>query len=200
MTDIKQIIVSAPSDGEIVDPSSWFESPGPVEIEIGCGKGGFLLHRVQTCPEVRILGVEWANKYFLYCADRMARRGQNNVRVMRTDARELVISQLPTACIATLHVYHPDPWPKRRHHRRRLVQPDFVSAVERILVPGGLWLIQTDHAEYFEWITATIGGSELLNRTEFGVDELGADWGGTNFEIKYTREGRDIFRVAYVRS
>jgi tRNA (guanine-N7-)-methyltransferase len=199
---VEDIIVEPPGEGQIVDPMSWFDSPGPFELEIGCGKGGFLLHRATAHPHLRLLGIEWANKYFRYCADRMARRGVINVRVMRTNAAAFVMHHLPPECISVLHLYHPDPWPKKRHHKRRLVQQGFVDAAARSLVHGGRWLVQTDHAEYFEQIKTLLGGQAELRPLDPQqvADLTGAEWAGTNFEIKYTREGRAIYRAAYRRA
>jgi len=200
MTSVQDIIVDPPGDGALVDPVSWFDSPGPFELEIGCGKGGFLLNRARAAPQVRLLGIEWANKFFEYAADRMARWGLTNVRVMRTDAKIFVMRHLPASCVSVLHLYHPDPWPKKRHHKRRLVQPDFAEAVVRALEPGGRWLIQSDHAEYFDQMRQVAGArAELTERPweELAVD-AGTEWSGTNYEIKYTRDGRNIHRAAFV--
>ena len=103
------IMVDPPPSDVVIDPQAWFDSPGPFELEIGCGKGGFLLSRARTNPHVRLLAIEWANKYYRYCADRMARWQVSNVRLMRTDAKLFVLNNLPTACLSVLHVYHPDP-------------------------------------------------------------------------------------------
>ncbi len=201
MLSIDEVIVEAPADGELVEPAAWFAAPGPLEIEIGCGKGGFLLSRARANPDLRFLGIEWANKYYRYCADRMVRWKLTNVRLMRTDARFFVIHHLPPACVSVLHLYHPDPWPKRRHHKRRLVQPDFVEAAVRVLGPGGNWLIQSDHEEYFKLIRSLL--NQRVELTEIAWEDgglgTGDDWAGTNYEIKYTREGRTIYRVAYSR-
>jgi tRNA (guanine-N7-)-methyltransferase len=201
MVTLADIVVEPPADGEIVDPMGWFDSPGPFEIEIGCGKGGLLLSRARAHPHLRMLGIEWASKYFRFCADRMARWGLTNVRVMRMDAKFFVLHHLPPACVSVLHLYHPDPWPKKRHHKRRLVQPDFVEATVRALMPGACWLIQSDHAEYFEAIRDLLGGHSELKPVLWEDVEAnpGDDWEGTNFEVKYAREGRAINRVAYVR-
>jgi tRNA (guanine-N7-)-methyltransferase len=178
---------------------AWFDSPGPFELEIGCGKGGFLLNRARAAPEARLLGIEWANKYYRYCADRMARWQLANVRVMRADARFFVMNHLPPGCVSILHVYHPDPWPKKRHHKRRLIQTDFVDAAIRVLAPDGRWLIQSDHLDYFEEIVELLSKrSELTPVTwEACAPPVAAQWQGTNFEIKYAREGRSIHRAAY---
>jgi tRNA (guanine-N7-)-methyltransferase len=237
MPTIHEIMVEPPAEGEIVDPMAWFETPGPFELEIGCGKGGFLLHRATGNPHIRMLGIEWANKFFKHGADRMARRGVGNVRVMRTDAKFFVVNHLPPECVSVLHLYHPDPWPKKRHHKRRLVQEPFVAAAVRALVRGGQWLIQSDHAEYFEQMQRLIGGhaemreipweesaAPMVRLPEVESEEEGGhgdaetrrredaqpqprarldpavEWRGTNFEIKYAREGREIYRAAFARN
>ena len=201
MVVIENIIIEPPADGVIVDPMAWFDSPGPFELEIGCGKGGFLLSRARAHPEVRLLGIEWANKYFRFCADRMARWELSNVRVMRNDAKYFVIQHLPPASVSVLHLYHPDPWPKKRHHKRRLVQDDFVEAAVRVLISEGRWLVQSDHDEYFTQIRDLLGCRPELNEVSWDDAEVETDpaWRGTNFEIKYAREGRVIHRAAYRR-
>ena len=215
---IDDVILEAPPPDAVVDPMSWFATPGPFELEIGCGKGGFLLHRARSHPHLRLLGIEWANKYFRYCADRMARWGVGNVRVMRTDAGPFVMRNLPDDCLSALHLYHPDPWPKKRHHKRRLVQTEFVEAVARRLRAGGRWYLQTDHAEYFEQMTLLLDPHTAFSRLDAATpdcmpppieDESLTDaepaapavtpWVGTNFETKYRREGREIYRAVYQR-
>ena len=202
MMTVADIVVEPPAEGEIIDPMSWFDTPGLFELEIGCGKGGFLLSRATTNPHIRMLGIEWANKYFRSCADRMARRGVANVRVMRADAKEFVMRHLPPACVTVLHLYHPDPWPKKRHHKRRLVQQPFVDAAVRALVHGGQWLVQSDHAEYFEQIQGLLSAHADLTEIpwEQSAAPAGDDWAGTNYEIKYAREGRTIHRAAFARA
>lgn len=201
MPAIESVIVEPPGEGEVVDPLAWFDSPGPFELEIGCGKGGFLVARATARPDVRLLGIEWANKFYKFAADRMARREIGNVRVMRTDARVFVMNQLAAGSVSALHLYHPDPWPKKRHHKRRLVQDDFADAVSRVLLPEGRWLIQTDHLGYFEHIREVLGRHAQFAETSWdaAAAETSEDFSGTNFEIKYLREGRAIYRTVYVR-
>jgi tRNA (guanine-N7-)-methyltransferase len=199
MLTMDDILLAPPDAGIRIDPADLFAKPGPVEMEIGCGKGGFLLRRAKERPDLRLLGIEWANKYCRYAADRMVRWGITNVRIMRTDARNLVVHHLVRECLTALHVYHPDPWPKKRHHKRRLFQPDFVAAATAALQPGGRWAIQTDHADYFEWIGDVMAKQTGLESIEyddpaFGIVDSQAQ---TNYEIKYLREGRQVHRLAY---
>jgi len=197
--ECKILTIAPPGLGEIVEPMSWFDTPGPFELEIGCGKGRFLLHRARSRPDVRMLGIEWAAKFYRYAADRMTRWGVSNVRVMRTDASEFVTHHLPAGCLTALHIYHPDPWPKKRHHKRRLIQPAFVESAIRATVPNGRWLIQTDYASYYEVIRQLLDGQDALEEVPF-VDTAfgpGAAWQGTNYEVKYAAQKRTIYRVAY---
>ncbi len=198
MATVDDIVVPPPEPGQLLDFEALFGDRRPVELEIGSGKGGFLLRRAQALPDRRFLGIEYANKFFLYAADRMARWGMTNVRLMRTDAQHLVIHHLPPGSVHILHIYHPDPWPKRRHQRRRLIQPAFVAAVAEVLVPGGRLAIQTDHADYFEQIREVVGRESRLLPADFDVPEAGVREGRveTNFEIKYLREGRAIYQLA----
>lgn len=198
MPSLADVIVAPPAPGEKLDFARLFGDDQPVEMEIGVGKGGFLLRRAQALPERRFFGVEWAGEIFRYTADRMVRRGVSNVRLMRADAQHLVIHHLPAKCLSILHIYHPDPWPKRRHHKRRLIQPAFIAAATDALQDGGRIAIQTDHAEYFEQIREVLGGEPRLFSTAFDVPEAGVSEGRveTNFEIKYLREGRAIYQVA----
>ncbi len=201
MSSINDIVCPPPPIDELFSPEKVFHESGPFELEIGCGKGGFLLRRARENPELRLLGIEWANKYYMFAADRMARWGMTNVRIMRADARQFVIHNLPPECLSVLHVYHPDPWPKTRHHKRRLFQTPFIDAAARALVHGGRLAIQTDHAEYFDWIKNKVSGSEELIPTEYNEPDAGIieSSAQTNFEIKYRREGKRIFSVAFTR-
>ena len=201
MVTIDDVVVDPPEEGQVIHPVTWFDSPGEVEMEIGCGKGGFLLRRAQACPEKRLVGIEWANKFFKYAADRIARWKVENVRIMRTDAAHLVKYHLAAGCLTALHVYHPDPWPKKRHHKRRLFQPEFVNAAACALASNGRLAIQTDHAEYFDVIRSVVLAHPDLQEIGFDDPEFGVedDAVSTNFEIKYQREGRSFYRMAVIK-
>ncbi|MCH7719467.1 MAG: hypothetical protein IH988_00555, partial [Planctomycetes bacterium] len=99
MIKVDDIVIPPPAYGEPFDPRRLFDQQTPVELEIGCGKGGFLLDRARARPEVGFVGIEWANKYFKYAADRMARWKVPNVRLMRADARHVVLNSLVDDCL-----------------------------------------------------------------------------------------------------
>lgn len=202
MPTLEDIILPAPVPDQVLNFETIFGDRRPVEMEIGSGKGGFLLRRARALPERGFLGTEWANKFYRYAADRMVRWGVTNVRLMRTDAGSLVRHHLPSDSVSILHIYHPDPWPKKRHHKRRLIQPDFIAAVARILVPRGRLAIQTDHEEYFQHIRGVLSEQTRLVEVPFDVPEAGVLEGrmDTNFEVKYRREGREIFQIAFQKA
>ncbi len=202
MIAIESIAVDPTSLGEQTDLRALFENDHPIELEIGCGKGGFLLRQAQAHPERNFVGIEWANKFYKYTADRMARWGLSNVRILRADAGHFVMHRLAPGCLSALHIYHPDPWPKKRHLRRRLIQPPFMAAAIRALASGARLAIQTDHAEYFEQIKLVTSARHELIPVPFGEGEYVTETGdlGTNFETKYLREGRPIHRLAFRRA
>lgn len=198
MLAISDVMIEEREGDGCADWSAWFGRCAPVELEIGCGKGTFLLRQARANPDRNYFGIEWANKFYRFAADRMARWGVSNVRLLRTDAREFVLRRVPPASLAAMHIYHPDPWPKKRHHKRRLVNAAFVDAAIRAIQPGGRLMIQTDHAGYFEQIESVTRDRTDLRPVPFA--ENGVETPATNYEVKYEREGRAIYRVAFVRA
>src|SRR5947207_14511185 len=145
-------------------PFDWgvlFGNDHPVELEIGMGKGTFLTDQAKARPETNFFGIEWANWYFCYASDRLRRNGCLNARTVRADAVFFLKEFVPDASLSVLHIYFPDPWPKARHNKRRLIQEPFMRQVERALAPGGRLQIVTDHQEYFEQIEAVVKASKL---------------------------------------
>ena len=178
-----------------------FGNDHPVEMEIGIGKGTFLLEQAKARPEVNFFGIEWANWFYRYSCDRLRRAGCGNARVIRAEAMFFLREFVADASLSVLHVYFPDPWPKKRHHKRRLVQQPFMQQVQRILAPGGRLQVVTDHAGYFEEnIEPAIRGSALTiveyNRPGSAGE---GEFVGTNFERKYQREGRPIHALAAMK-
>lgn len=145
-------ILSDPRRGW-VDPRAWFADPDrPIELEIGSGKGTFLLGAAAGSPGVNYLGIEYAREFFVYAADRVRRGGLANVRMLCADAGEFVRWRLPSASVSVVHLYFPDPWPKARHHRRRMISDRFLTDCARVLRPGGELRVVTDHAGYWAWM------------------------------------------------
>lgn len=178
-----------------------FGNEHPVEIEIGMGKGTFLTDRARASPGTNFLGIEYARWFWRYASDRLRRNGCTNARTVRAEAGFFMREFVPAASVSIVHIYFPDPWPKKRHHKRRLIQPPFIAQIERALIPDGRLQIVTDHAEYFEQIQQTVEQSPLkiADFARPGSCASG-EFVGTNFERKYQREGRPSFALAATKS
>lgn len=185
------------------DQARWdrlFDNEKPVEVEIGCGKGRFLINSAMAYPEINYIGIERALRYFRIMKERVVRRELANVRLLRDDAVYFVERFIPDGAVSAYHIYFPDPWPKKRHRKRRLFNTRFLEEIERTLAAGGTLDFATDYVEYFEEIQALLEASDrldVLGEIPERVRELGHDL--TNFETKYTAEGRAIHRGAYVK-
>ena len=163
---------------------------GDWEVEIGFGKGKYLLDQAASRPEVGFLGVEVASKYYRHVRDRAVELP--NVVLLRGEALYLLASVLPAGFARAVHVYFPDPWPKVRHHGRRLFDPESVDLILRLLKPAGKLVFATDFLDYGELVKDILEAHPALR-----VTNQGKAWGGprTHYEDKYTREGRAILRV-----
>ena len=187
---------------EGLDWKEVFSSEGPVEVEIGIGKGRFLLAAAELRPDIPHLGVEWANKYLRFAEQRALKRGLKNVRFIRADAGALVSRAIPAASVSAYYIFYPDPWPKKRHHKRRFLKPENAEHLARTLAPGGLLHVVTDHEGYWREIEPLFGGHAAFTRLpQFGGEEfpLPVDAPLTNFEAKYEVEGRERFRGSWRR-
>ncbi len=167
-------------------------APRPWEVEIGFGKGRHLVSRAASDPERNFLGIEITSRYFRMCAERGRKRGLLNLLAIRGEARYLLATCLPRGFAEVVHVYFPDPWPKAKHHKRRLFDPESVDLLLDLLTPSGCLEFATDHLEY--------GGLvEEILRAHPGLRlETLESWPGgprTNYEAKYVREGRPIRRL-----
>jgi tRNA (guanine-N7-)-methyltransferase len=185
-----------------MDLSCLFGRSGPVHIEVGSGKGTFVLNQAKLHPEINFLGIEWANQFYRYCVDRICRWEMENVRILRTDARDFIGRYVKDETVAALHIYFPDPWPKKRHHKRRFFATENILQVARILVKGGELRAATDHADYFEIISDVLlrqpKTADLFEEIEFypAASANPGEWVGSNFERKYIKEGRKFYTIA----
>ena len=181
----------------IAVPLQWpaiFGRSAPVDIEIGSGKGKFLLELASMRPERDILAVERAGKYHRLCCERAAKRGIENVRLLRTSAEDLLFRLLEPATVENIFILFPDPWPKKRHHKRRLIKADVVAALNQALIPGGRLMIKTDHQGYSEVISEVLGSA--VGFTTLDPEEAFAGLPLTGFEHKYRLQDRPIYPFA----
>lgn len=169
-----------------------FARRAPLDLDLGCGDGSFLLALAQRHPERNFLGTERQLGRVEKVARKIARAEVTNARVLRLENHYLAQHFLPPACIETCYILFPDPWPKRHHQGRRLIQEDFMAALRRVLTPGGELCVKTDDLPYFQWmekVWARISGYERLEWDEE------PDWPKTDFEQLFVARGLPIYRA-----
>lgn len=194
-----------------LDPRRWFTHPErPLEIEIGTGKGAFIVSQSAADPETNYLGIEWEGEIHAYCADRLRRRGAKNVRMLHTNAVDFLRWRMPSGMVRVIHLYFSDPWPKFKHHKNRVIQDGFLAQAWRVLIPGGELRVVTDHDELWEWdrtffdrwcsksgagvpaeIRTAAGGAPFSEKPF--TSPMWAEDGellGTNYERKFKRDDR----------
>lgn len=151
-------------DGEDLDPSRLFEDgEGPVEIEIGPGRGGFAFERLAARPDVRLLGLEIRRKWATIVDQRLDARGfRGRGRVFAEDAR-FALPRLRAGTISAVYIHFPDPWWKKRHKKRLVASVDLLREIVRLLVPSGELFFQTDVAERADQFEALVAAVPALS-------------------------------------
>ncbi len=199
LEELAPYLLAVPDPPRPLDWAAVFGNDHPVEIEVGFGKGLFLVNAAQAMPGVNFLGIEIVRKYQLLAAGRMAKRGLRHVRLVKADARLFLRDCVPAGSVQAVHVYFPDPWWKKRHWKRRVFTPEFAGQCTRILRPGGRLHLVTDVADYFAVMQELLARHTPLtalplppvNEPAHDLDYL------TNFERKFRKEGRPIYRGLY---
>lgn len=181
------------------DTAALFGRDAPLEIEMGSGKGLFLESASAARAEHNFLGVEIAHKFAEAAAARVARRGRTNVRVVDGDGLRLFREFLPDETAVAVHVYFPDPWWKKRHRKRRVMNEPFIRDVQRVLVPGGSLHFWTDVEEYFNESLDLIAAVSTLTGplpVPERPPEHDLDY-RTHFERRMRMHGEPIYRAEY---
>ena len=186
--------ISADQLGSQVDWFGVFGSDGPVEIDVGCGRGMYIIDAASARPETLFLGIEVVPKPFYVACERVARRAMPNVRLLRADAREFLADQTPPASVSVVHLQFPDPWPKKKHHKRRVMTPEFAASVARALRSDGALHIATDIADYFDELLLVVEGSGAFRLVEEGRYDAEGEI-VTNFAAKYREQGREMYEA-----
>ena len=171
-----------------------FDVQQPLEVDVGCGKGRFLLARAAAHPGINFLGIDRMLQRIRKIDNRAQRRNLNNVRLLRFEAYYAITYLMPADAVSTYYVFFPDPWPKKRHHENRLFSPKFLDALHRTLKQGGHIHVATDHLPYFEIIQTILRGDTRFEEVEPFVPKAEER---TDFELWYldrTRIGRCSFR------
>jgi len=190
--------------GVAVDPIAWdppfdwsclFGRAGRVEVELGSGKGMFLKEAARLHSETNYLGVERAGRYYQTALERLTRADATNVRLLRADGLDVLARWVAPHSISCLHVYFPDPWPKKRHHKRRIFRPALLALALRALAPAGEFRVATDHAAYAEVIRDLFTTESRFVPCPWGSHD--AERLPTNYALKWERAGRPLWWARY---
>ena len=180
---------------EPLDLPAIFGRPAPIEVDLGCGDGSFLASIAAENPARNFLGLERLLGRVRPTCRKIERAGLANARVLRIEISYAVERLLPANSVSVFHLMFPDPWPKRRHAPRRLVNETFLLAVHRALEPEGTVRIATDESDYFRQITGLVSQSPL-----FAIEADAAPTTATSkFERRFTLLGSPIHRLALRR-
>ena len=169
-----------------------FGRAAPTVLEIGFGNGETLVRAASESPQVNFLGVEVHLSGLGRCLLEAERAGLSNLRLIQADAIEVLRAQLPPATLTMVCLYFPDPWPRKRHHKRRLVQPGFIALLARVLEPGGVFHVATDWSPYAEHIEGVMDSATTFER----LDQAPARH-TTRFEQRGSALGHDIWEAGY---
>jgi len=189
-----------PFEPRLLDFSRVFGRVAPVILEIGFGMGETTAAIAHAHPQHDYIGVEVHAPGVGALLKRVEELALANVRVIRHDAVEVVAQMIPAGALAGVHVYFPDPWPKKRHHKRRLLQPSFIHALALRLAPGGYLHAATDWEEYAHEILATFTAEPLLANSAADFAPRPAWRPQTKFETRGLKLGHGVWDVVFRRA
>jgi tRNA (guanine-N7-)-methyltransferase len=193
ITDAELVIDPRQSGFERLELAALFGNANPVALEIGSGKGRFLIATAAERPELNLIGIEKSLHYHRVIRERVLKRKLSNVRLINHDAYLVLQKMVPDASVAEVHIYFPDPWPRPKEQKRRIIRADVLAEIRRVLVPGGAGIFVTDHRAYFDKAAPLIESWFRAERRIPGPD----DPPRTNYEAKYRAEGRPIHEVRF---
>jgi tRNA (guanine-N7-)-methyltransferase len=179
---------------EPLNMTELFPRVQPLEVELGCGDASFLVNHAKAHPERNFIGVERLGGHIRKLDRKGRRAGLTNLRGVRIESSYFLEYLLPPKSASALHIYFPDPWPKRRHLKNRFINERFTQIAQRVLVPGGIVYLRTDHADYFEQMTTVFAAAPAFRPVET-PPELSALL--TDFEEEFLKQGLQTNRAAY---
>ncbi|MCF7668372.1 MAG: tRNA (guanosine(46)-N7)-methyltransferase TrmB [Verrucomicrobia bacterium] len=188
------ILVRPESYVEQMDTNALFLKRQPLEVELGSGDGSFLVEYARMHPERNFIGVERLLGRIKKLDKKGRRAGLTNLKAISIEAGYFIQYLLPCAVVSTLHVYFPDPWPKKKHRNRRLISAGFPGLAKRVLAPGGICYFRTDSEDYSEQISLVFSESPDFKRTETPWELADIQ---TDFEKEFRSEGKNVHYHAY---
>lgn len=171
-----------------------FETNRPLEIDLGCGDGSFLVAMASHYPERNFLGVERLLGRVRKVIRKAEKNSLLNLKVLRLELSYTIEWLLPDDCANRMHLLFPDPWPKKKHHKRRMVNKSFCESLVRILKEDGEFLFKTDHPDYFEESMLALENFDLLEQLSWNTDDF---YPVTDFEKIWTKEGKKIYSARF---
>jgi tRNA (guanine-N7-)-methyltransferase len=189
---------AAPGAG--FDPAALFGRRAPLVLEIGCGMGETTAAMAAADPDRDYLGADVHTPGLANLLALAERGGLSNVRAARGDAVELLRDLMKPGSLAAVHVFFPDPWPKARHHKRRIVRPDVAALIRERLAPGGLLHCATDWAPYAEQMLEVLTADPGLRNAHGGYAPRPASRPVTKFEHRALAAGREVFDLVFARA
>jgi tRNA (guanine-N7-)-methyltransferase len=188
------LVVQLASIVEPLAPAKLFPQPQPLEVELGCGDASFLVEYARRNLAKNFLGVE----RLLGRIQKLHRKGDRlaltNLRGVRIESAYFLAYLLPPHAAAALHIYFPDPWPKKKHRRHRLINESFPALARQALAPGGAVFLRTDDADYFQQMTEVFGAAKEFEKTETPATLAEIT---TDFERGFNAQGIPTLRAAY---
>ena len=194
MTDPDALLHDFQSVTEPLRLEELFTTPKSTELEIGCGDGGFLLEWATRHPDRNFLGVERLLGRVRKLSKRAQRADLTNLSLLRIEARYVLEYLLPEHAFEAVHIYFPDPWPKDKHARHRLINADFPPLARRILATNGIIYLRTDDPPYFAQMEETFQGLADFQEEETPAELMALT---TEFERQWLAEGKHTHYAAY---
>jgi len=193
---LQNLIFQLRSIVEPLDSAELFPKPQPLEVELGCGDASFLVELARRHPQKNFIGVERLLGRIEKLDKKGRRAGLQNLRGVRIESAYFLRFLLPPQSAAALHIYFPDPWPKKRHHKNRLINENFLALARKALAPGGKIYLRTDDADYFSQMTLVFAAEEKFQEIETPVELMEIS---TDFEKEFSARGIKTLRAAYRR-
>lgn len=204
-SEMDEYLIQPGSIDEVLRFDELFGNDHPVDVEIGTGKGRFILSESLKKPQINFFGIERSRKWLRIALLRAIKNPRSNCRFMCFDADFVVKLLIQPETINAYHVYFPDPWHKKRHHKRRLLNPRFLERAAETLKPNGIIYLKTDHREYYDMACESFANYGLFDKQNerFTKEHIqivqDADEDATHFEMKYLQQALTIHSAEFIK-